>query len=120
LGQTLRVKVLFQGKPLSGADVERGDGTTVVAEKDIPRFATDADGIADRLDGFGLTFETPIFSLPAAWHPRSHADPAHILALILLVSLNEDLNRFSHAFSCLICVTVARKPTRGTHRWTKL
>jgi len=45
-GQTLSLKVLFQGKPLSGVDVERGDGTTVVAEKDIPRFATDADGIA--------------------------------------------------------------------------
>lgn len=45
-GQTLRLKVLFQGKPLSGVDVERGDGVTVVAENDIPRFATDADGIA--------------------------------------------------------------------------
>ena len=45
-GQTLRLKVLFQGKPLSGVDVERGDGVTAVAEKDIPRFATDADGIA--------------------------------------------------------------------------
>lgn len=45
-GQTLRVKVLFQGKPLAGADVERGDSVTVVAEKDIPRFATDAEGIA--------------------------------------------------------------------------
>jgi uncharacterized GH25 family protein len=45
-GQTLRVKVLLQGKPLSGAEVERGDGVTVVAEKDIPRFTTDADGIA--------------------------------------------------------------------------
>jgi uncharacterized GH25 family protein len=45
-GQTLRLKVLFQGKPLSGGDVERGDGVTAVAEKDIPRFATYADGIA--------------------------------------------------------------------------
>ena len=26
--------------------VERGDGVTAVPEKDIPRFATDADGIA--------------------------------------------------------------------------
>jgi uncharacterized GH25 family protein len=45
-GQTLRLKVLFQGKPLSGGAVERGDGVTAVAEKDIPRFPTDADGIA--------------------------------------------------------------------------
>ena len=45
-GQTLRVKVLLQGKPLPGVEVERGDGMTAVAEKDIPRFATDADGIA--------------------------------------------------------------------------
>jgi uncharacterized GH25 family protein len=45
-GQTLRLKVLFHGKPLSGIDVERGDGVTAVAEQDIARFATDADGIA--------------------------------------------------------------------------
>lgn len=45
-GQTLRLKVLFEGKPLAGAEVERGDGFTVVTEKDIPRFKTDADGIA--------------------------------------------------------------------------
>lgn len=45
-GQTLRLKVLFQGKPLAGAEVERGDGATAVAEKDIPRFVTDADGVA--------------------------------------------------------------------------
>jgi uncharacterized GH25 family protein len=45
-GETLHLKVLFQGKPLAGAEVERGDGFTVVAEKDIPRFKTDADGIA--------------------------------------------------------------------------
>ena len=46
VGQTLRLKVLFHGKPLEGAEVERGDGVTVVAEKDIPRFTTDADGVA--------------------------------------------------------------------------
>jgi nickel transport protein len=45
-GQTLRLRVLFQGKPLAGAEVERGDGTTAVPEKDIPRFATDREGIA--------------------------------------------------------------------------
>ncbi|WP_163363670.1 DUF4198 domain-containing protein, partial [Enterobacter cloacae] len=40
------LKVLFHGKPLAGAEVERGDGVTAVAEKDIPRFSTDADGVA--------------------------------------------------------------------------
>ena len=42
----MRLKVLFRGKPLAGAEVERGDGVTAVAEKDIPRFKTDAEGIA--------------------------------------------------------------------------
>ena len=45
-GQTLRVKVLFRGKPLAGAEVERGDGITAVPEKDIPRFKTDDEGVA--------------------------------------------------------------------------
>ena len=45
-GESLRLRVLFQGKPLAGAEVERGDGVTALAEKDIPRFATDGDGIA--------------------------------------------------------------------------
>lgn len=45
-GQILRIKVLLQGKPLPGVDVERGDGVTHVAEKDIPRFTTNADGVA--------------------------------------------------------------------------
>jgi nickel transport protein len=45
-GEILRLKVLFQGKPLSGVDVERGDGVTAVPEKDIPRFVTNAEGIA--------------------------------------------------------------------------
>jgi nickel transport protein len=45
-GDTLRLRVLFQGKPLAGAQVERGDGKTAVPEADIPRFTTDADGVA--------------------------------------------------------------------------
>ena len=45
-GESLKVRVLFHGKPLAGGEVERGDGTTIVAEKDIPKFTTDADGIA--------------------------------------------------------------------------
>lgn len=45
-GEPLKVKVLFRGKPLAEAEVERGDGKTAVAEKDIPKFRTDAEGIA--------------------------------------------------------------------------
>lgn len=45
-GEALKVKVMFRGKPLSDAEVERGDGKTVVAEKDIPKFKTNADGVA--------------------------------------------------------------------------
>lgn len=44
-GENLKVRALFHGQPLSGGKVERGDGTTVIAEKDIPRFTTDADGV---------------------------------------------------------------------------
>jgi nickel transport protein len=45
-GGTLRLRVLFRGKPLANGKVERGDGLTPVPENDIPRFTTDADGIA--------------------------------------------------------------------------
>lgn len=45
-GDSLRLRVLFHGKPLAGGEVERGDGTTAIAEKDIPKFSTDADGVA--------------------------------------------------------------------------
>lgn len=45
-GETLKIKVLFRGKPLPDAEVERGDGKTAVAEKDIPKFKTDGDGLA--------------------------------------------------------------------------
>lgn len=46
VGETLRIKVLFRGKPLADAEVERGDGKTAIAEKDIPKFKTDAEGVA--------------------------------------------------------------------------
>jgi nickel transport protein len=45
-GQSLKLRVLFHGKPLAGGQIERGDGVTAVPENDIPRFATDADGVA--------------------------------------------------------------------------
>jgi nickel transport protein len=46
-GEPLRVRVLFKGKPLANAKVERGDGRTPMAEADIPKFATNADGEVD-------------------------------------------------------------------------
>jgi uncharacterized GH25 family protein len=45
-GATLPVRVLFQGRPLAGAEVERGDGVTALPESAIPRFTSDAEGIA--------------------------------------------------------------------------
>ena len=45
-GEGLEIKVYFDGKPLVGIEVETGDGITPVAEKDIPRFRTDNQGIA--------------------------------------------------------------------------
>jgi nickel transport protein len=47
LGQTLRLRVLFRGKPLAGGKIERGDGLTAVPEADIPRFTTDGDGVTE-------------------------------------------------------------------------
>jgi nickel transport protein len=47
LGESLRVRVLFRGQPLAGAEVERGDGVTPMKEADIPRFKSDGDGIAE-------------------------------------------------------------------------
>jgi len=46
IGESLRVRVLFRGQPLAGAEVERGDGVTPMKEEDIPRFKSDGDGIA--------------------------------------------------------------------------
>lgn len=45
-GDSLKVRVYFEGKPLSAVGVEAGDGVTPMAEKDIPRYKTDEQGIA--------------------------------------------------------------------------
>ncbi len=45
-GDSLRVRVLFQGRPLANIAVERTDGVTLIREEDIPRFMTDSDGVA--------------------------------------------------------------------------
>ena len=44
--EAIRVSVYFEGKPLVGADVESTDGLTSMNEKEIPRYHTDAQGIA--------------------------------------------------------------------------
>jgi uncharacterized GH25 family protein len=76
VGQSLRLRVLFQGKPLAGAEVERGDGTTVVAEKDIPRFTTDAEGVASvpilRADPHLLVIDHTV--KPSATADQANAD----------------------------------------------
>ncbi|MEJ2631264.1 MAG: LysR family transcriptional regulator [Acidihalobacter sp.] len=51
--------------------VEATDFVSTVPERLARRFA-------DRIDIFELPFAARGFSLYAAWHPRSHADPAHV------------------------------------------
>lgn len=50
--------------------VEHTDFVSTLPERLARRFA-------DRVDLFDLPFKAQGFSLYAAWHPRSHADPAH-------------------------------------------
>lgn len=45
-GGTLRVKVVFRGQPVSGANVVRSDGETPVAQDKLAVFRSDADGVA--------------------------------------------------------------------------
>ena len=45
-GEAMKVSVYFEGKPLVGAEVESTDGLTPMDEKEIPRYRTDAQGIA--------------------------------------------------------------------------
>jgi len=47
VGGVLRVRVLYEGKPLAGVDVEIGDGVTPQKEKNIPRYRTNGEGIAE-------------------------------------------------------------------------
>lgn len=46
-GGSLKVRVMFQGKPLPRARVARADGVTHVAEDRIPRFTAGSDGVAE-------------------------------------------------------------------------
>lgn len=47
LGEALKVRVLFQGKPLPRARVARADGVTQVAEDQVSRFTAGSDGVAE-------------------------------------------------------------------------
>ena len=46
-GQALRVSVLLHGMPLTNAEVRVEDGTTLMADKDVPVYHSGADGIAN-------------------------------------------------------------------------
>jgi len=45
-GQPLRVSVLLHGMPLPNAEVRLEDGTTLLADKDVPVFHAGSDGVA--------------------------------------------------------------------------
>jgi uncharacterized GH25 family protein len=46
IGGKLHVQVLYEGKPLEGIGIEIGDGVIARKEEQIPRYKTDARGIA--------------------------------------------------------------------------
>jgi nickel transport protein len=46
VGQFLPIQALYEGKPLVGVGLEIGDGKTKIKEEDIPRYKTNAQGIA--------------------------------------------------------------------------
>lgn len=62
--------------------VEHTDFVSTLPERLVRRFA-------DRLDIFELPFAAEGFSLFSAWHPRSHADPAHRWLREQLVAVSE-------------------------------
>ena len=47
IGDKLPVKALYDGKPMVGVGLEIGDGKTKMKEEDIPRYKTNAEGIAE-------------------------------------------------------------------------
>jgi uncharacterized GH25 family protein len=76
-GASLSVKVYFEGEPLRGASVERGDGVTPMEENEIPRFTTDERGIAViPLAGTGPQLLV-VDHLVAAAHPDLAARDLH-------------------------------------------
>lgn len=47
MGSRLRVRVLFEGKPLAGVGVEIGDGRTPKKESEIARYLSNREGVAE-------------------------------------------------------------------------
>jgi DNA-binding transcriptional LysR family regulator len=66
--------------------VAGSDYVCTLPERFLSRFS-------DRLDSFELPFETQTFSLLAAWHPRSHADSAHVWLREQLAEIVRTLDR---------------------------
>jgi DNA-binding transcriptional LysR family regulator len=71
LGASRSVAVSVHQYNLAPMVVAGSDYVCTLPERFLSRFS-------DRLDSFELPFETQTFTLLAAWHPRSHADPAHV------------------------------------------
>jgi uncharacterized GH25 family protein len=72
VGETVKVRVLFEGKPLAGAEVESGDGLTITDEKEMPRYRTNQDGLAD----IPITRAGPYLLVVDHVSPAAHPDLA--------------------------------------------
>jgi DNA-binding transcriptional LysR family regulator len=86
LGKTRTVAVSVHQYNLAPMVVTGSDYVCTLPERFLSHFAA-------RLDSFELPFETPTFSLLAAWHPRSQADPAHIWLRDQLSEIARSLDR---------------------------
>ena len=81
LGGKLAVMVRFDGKPLPDVGVETGDGEMVRKEEDIPRYKTNAQGIAEvpfsktGLQVIGIDYKT------VSSYPRLAQDDAYTATL---------------------------------------
>ena len=75
IGDMLHVRVLFEGKPMKGLGLEIGDGVTPRKEEAIPRYHTNADGIAALPIGrFGLQVITVDYKGPSRNPALADAD----------------------------------------------
>lgn len=90
LGASRTVAVSVHQYNLAPLVVAGSDYVCTLPERFLSRFS-------DRLDSFELPFVTETFSLLAAWHPRSQADPAHVWLRERLSDIVRALNRSSPA-----------------------
>jgi DNA-binding transcriptional LysR family regulator len=86
LGKDRTVAVSVHQYHLAPMVVAGSDYVCTLPERFLSHFAY-------HLDSFELPFEAPAFSLLAAWHPRSHADPAHIWLRDQLSEIARSLDR---------------------------